>query len=74
MDPVTGDFNRDGKLDLARADQLFGVVSFLNTSSTKPRCNSTPSLFSVKNARNPFAAASPRDFHGLADTAAWQFF
>jgi hypothetical protein len=27
---------------------------------------------SVENARNPFAAASPRDFHGLADAATWQ--
>ena len=27
---------------------------------------------SVKNARNPFTAASPRDCCGLADTAAWQ--
>jgi uncharacterized protein (TIGR03437 family) len=33
---VTADFNRDGQLDLAGADQLFGVVSFLNASQPRP--------------------------------------
>ncbi|MGA3028587.1 MAG: VCBS repeat-containing protein [Bryobacteraceae bacterium] len=33
---VTGDFNRDGKLDVAGADGLFGVVAFLNASPRLP--------------------------------------
>src|SRR5262249_41782265 len=33
---VTADFNRDGKLDLAGAYGLFGVVSLLNASQPQP--------------------------------------
>jgi uncharacterized protein (TIGR03437 family) len=68
---VTADFNRDGKLDLAGADQLFGVVSFLNASQPQPPFTvvSAASLAPGPIAPNSLASAFGRNLASIIASA-----